>query len=177
MRCTSDWVSQTASEGGRRFYPSDSVRIVTKSNGHTVEVVFSLGNVMLNPETVKFTKILYCVCYGLPTKQNQEEIWDKIILGLLLISRTCSIEKAFNGGKKNPPKAQESHVHCVISLRLSKGMGFADEIFNSQSMPGHPVAANPWCASPGALPSLDSTNVHVLVNVTAGEFHYCSENH
>lgn len=111
-------VSQTLRQKkGRRFYPPDLVRIVTKSNWHIVKVVFSLGNVMLHPETVKFMKILCCVYYGLPTKQNREKIWDKIIWGLLLISRTCSIEKAFHGGKKNLPKAQESRLHSVISLR------------------------------------------------------------
>lgn len=153
--------------------------IVMKSNWHAVEVVFSLDNEILNPKTVKFKKIIVLCFYGLPNKQNREEIWDKMILGLLLISRMCSMKKAFYGGKNEP--SQTSWI-CIVPPHwgkcwLSKGIGFAAEIFNSQSMPGHPVAANPWCASPGALPSLDSTNVHVLVNVTAGEFHYCSENH
>lgn len=88
-----------------------------KSNWHVAEVVFSLGSEILHPETVKFKKISCCVCYVLQTKQNQEEIRDKIILGLLLISRMCSIETAFYRGKTNPPKPHESHLHCVISLR------------------------------------------------------------
>lgn len=35
--------------------------IVIKSNWHVVEVVFPLGDEILNPETVKFKKILCCV--------------------------------------------------------------------------------------------------------------------
>lgn len=53
---------------------ADSVMIVIKSKRNVAEVVFSLGNEILHPETVKFKKILCCVCYVLQTKQNQEEI-------------------------------------------------------------------------------------------------------
>lgn len=96
--------------------------MVIKSDWHIVEVAFPLGNEIFNAETVKFKKILCCVYHGLPTKQNRGEIWDKIISGPRLKSRTRSIEKAFYRGKTNPPKPHECDLCCVISLRRTRAV-------------------------------------------------------
>lgn len=47
---------------------------VIKPNWNVVEVVFALGSEILNPKTAKSKKIFCCVCNGLATKENQDEI-------------------------------------------------------------------------------------------------------
>lgn len=102
----------------RFSYDSDKVQPACSGGG-----VFS-GQWDIKPRKLSsLTKILFCICYGLPTEQNWNKIWNKIaILGLCLISRMCSIERSFYGGKMNPPKLHGSHLHCVISL--SKMLAF-----------------------------------------------------